>query len=298
MSSHPQPIASARLDFDAATGPTLTVEYADQPPERYEVLYSVCPSPTCGCASVDLVCSPEAESSKNDGDVQIRCDVTDRMIVPATGRLGGESPIEKAVAESLTSEQWSHLREALFVQKRRLMGQMDLDKVEVFFPPELFVDPTMVGYQEIFPFAESCEFTIADQRWLAEDLHCLEPGCSCNEAMFCFYPMPEKGEDLDGAVKIAAAVRFNLKSCAWETEPDPIVDDGLVRELTRGLEESRPDLLEQMKERRRQLRYLFAKALDEHAQSVPQTVVKDPKVGRNQLCPCGSGKKYKKCCGR
>ena len=23
-----------------------------------------------------------------------------------------------------------------------------------------------------------------------------------------------------------------------------------------------------------------------------------PKIGRNDLCPCGSGKKYKKCCGR
>ena len=22
-----------------------------------------------------------------------------------------------------------------------------------------------------------------------------------------------------------------------------------------------------------------------------------PKVGRNDLCPCGSGRKYKKCCG-
>ena len=22
-----------------------------------------------------------------------------------------------------------------------------------------------------------------------------------------------------------------------------------------------------------------------------------PKVGRNEACPCGSGKKYKKCCG-
>lgn len=21
-----------------------------------------------------------------------------------------------------------------------------------------------------------------------------------------------------------------------------------------------------------------------------------PKIGRNELCPCGSGKKYKKCC--
>jgi len=29
------------------------------------------------------------------------------------------------------------------------------------------------------------------------------------------------------------------------------------------------------------------------------TVVRsDPKVGRNDLCPCGSGRKYKKCCGR
>ena len=27
------------------------------------------------------------------------------------------------------------------------------------------------------------------------------------------------------------------------------------------------------------------------------TVVKAPKIGRNDPCPCGSGKKYKKCCG-
>ncbi|MGQ9670001.1 MAG: preprotein translocase subunit SecA [Desulfosoma sp.] len=30
----------------------------------------------------------------------------------------------------------------------------------------------------------------------------------------------------------------------------------------------------------------------------PQTVKKDKKVGRNDPCPCGSGKKYKKCCGK
>ena len=28
------------------------------------------------------------------------------------------------------------------------------------------------------------------------------------------------------------------------------------------------------------------------------TVVKDKKIGRNDPCPCGSGKKYKFCCGR
>jgi SEC-C motif-containing protein len=32
---------------------------------------------------------------------------------------------------------------------------------------------------------------------------------------------------------------------------------------------------------------------------VPETIVRAaPKVGRNDPCPCGSGKKYKLCCGR
>lgn len=29
----------------------------------------------------------------------------------------------------------------------------------------------------------------------------------------------------------------------------------------------------------------------------PQPVRAEKKVGRNEPCPCGSGKKYKKCCG-
>lgn len=32
-------------------------------------------------------------------------------------------------------------------------------------------------------------------------------------------------------------------------------------------------------------------------QKKSRTIVKSPKVGRNDPCPCGSGKKYKKCCG-
>lgn len=33
-------------------------------------------------------------------------------------------------------------------------------------------------------------------------------------------------------------------------------------------------------------------------QKKSHTVVKDKKIGRNDPCPCGSGKKYKYCCGR
>ncbi|MBF0552279.1 MAG: SEC-C domain-containing protein, partial [Deltaproteobacteria bacterium] len=38
---------------------------------------------------------------------------------------------------------------------------------------------------------------------------------------------------------------------------------------------------------------------DGDGQTAPQPVRrKDRKVGRNEPCPCGSGRKFKKCCGR
>lgn len=37
----------------------------------------------------------------------------------------------------------------------------------------------------------------------------------------------------------------------------------------------------------------------EEKKQVKAPIVNDaPKVGRNDLCPCGSGKKYKNCCGK
>ena len=38
------------------------------------------------------------------------------------------------------------------------------------------------------------------------------------------------------------------------------------------------------------------KSIKKAAKSIP-TTLEEPKIGRNDTCPCGSGKKYKKCCG-
>lgn len=42
------------------------------------------------------------------------------------------------------------------------------------------------------------------------------------------------------------------------------------------------------------LRTLMLQALEQAQEAAP----KEAKIGRNDPCPCGSGKKYKKCCGR
>lgn len=40
------------------------------------------------------------------------------------------------------------------------------------------------------------------------------------------------------------------------------------------------------------------KVLDEDAEPFPMPRPAEDRVGRNEPCPCGSGKRYKRCCGR
>ena len=47
--------------------------------------------------------------------------------------------------------------------------------------------------------------------------------------------------------------------------------------------------------RAEELALAAAREFDDGAPAEPYRA--SPKVGRNELCPCGSGKKFKKCCG-
>jgi preprotein translocase subunit SecA len=51
-------------------------------------------------------------------------------------------------------------------------------------------------------------------------------------------------------------------------------------------------------ERLKKYYQLFRKKVEEEGrvEKTNSTVVASPKVGRNEPCPCGSGKKYKNCC--
>jgi len=60
-----------------------------------------------------------------------------------------------------------------------------------------------------------------------------------------------------------------------------------VQELT----EQVPDVI------RTCIEMLNARRLSQHPPNRPEMPVRALKVGRNDPCPCGSGKKYKKCCG-
>jgi preprotein translocase subunit SecA len=73
-----------------------------------------------------------------------------------------------------------------------------------------------------------------------------------------------------------------------EAEPAPApVPDSSIEDFTRDIRRKKERELEQVK---------MAGGGDGSASTVKQ-VIKGDKIGRNDPCPCGSGKKYKKCCG-
>ncbi|WP_280512997.1 YecA family protein [Rossellomorea vietnamensis] len=51
-----------------------------------------------------------------------------------------------------------------------------------------------------------------------------------------------------------------------------------------------------LSEWRHLLEIMELEMLNEPPAFIPQPVIKEEKIGRNDPCPCGSGKKYKKCC--
>ena len=79
-----------------------------------------------------------------------------------------------------------------------------------------------------------------------------------------------------------------------ETYREEIKSLGLIQKKT--LEELAGEMLMAIPDAMQSIAHL-GRALYEAALSEPQQPVRSEKIGRNDPCPCGSGKKYKKCCG-
>jgi uncharacterized protein len=134
------------------------------------------------------------------------------------------------------------------------------------------------------------------------------------------------GDEMDGAAQWSAGFRFGIR---LQPEPwRPLIDDDDARSLLTAIfslerDEDLPEgeradspFIDMPAERREHMRrsalevlpglvlalHAFSLGLDddeagtETADVVAPYVRATPKVGRNDPCPCGSGKKYKRCC--
>lgn len=155
------------------------------------------------------------------------------------------------------------------------------------------VDPgAMVHWDEAFD-DEPPTFIEADSV-LVSDAYCVDAKCDCTEAVLAC--AAERGGG--GSAHVRLDLRTGDHHLTDVHGMDPMKVGAWV-----DIHVKRIGGLEAMRRRDRRMKEevgTFLKRQWERKAVVPlpeASVRSGPKVGRNDPCPCGSGKKYKKCCG-
>jgi hypothetical protein len=201
--------------------------------------------------------------------------------------------VAKAIANEISKADWNRLWGFYLGAKRYLTEHADPDQIDAHFPPDVLAgDGSMVGYYEILPYAKPIEFTLGAQTWVLDDQHCVRAKCSCQEAVLSFFELRPSAQPSGNGSEPTLCIRYaydtgqiealsNVKDRRWSGKA---FVDALKKVL--------PDVDSVLAKRQALLRRLYRRALSR------KTIrLQAPKPGRNDPCPCGSGKKYKKCCG-
>jgi preprotein translocase subunit SecA len=104
---------------------------------------------------------------------------------------------------------------------------------------------------------------------------------------FLFFLQPVQGE----------RPSINVSEEDWSAEEQPSGVNGASADDRRKAQESFVDLTRNIERKKAREMEMLQFAGGEASSAVQGPVIKGAKVGRNDPCPCGSGKKYKKCCG-
>jgi hypothetical protein len=282
------------LPSSQSTTGWLLLEHGNLAGQRYCFETSICPSPVCQCERVTLRCSPEL-APRASVPVCLEMDLAQCEIANFKKLTSDPASITvaKAVANEISKADWNKLWGFYLGAKRYLTEHADPDQIDAHFPPEVLAgDGSMVGYYEILPYAKPVEFTLGAQTWLLDDQHCVRANCSCQEAALSFFELRPSAQHSGVGSEPTLCIRYAYDT--GQIEPLSGAKDGRWsgQDFVDALKEVLPDLDPVLAKRQALLRRLYRRALSR------KTIrLQAPKLGRNERCPCASGKKYKKCCG-
>lgn len=282
------------LSFDIQTQSIFAEILNDQNSMRYECAVSVCPSPTCGCRVIQLnlsqVGSAGADTMSRAGYVKI--DLSDKSIEPMKK---DNAPLDalrfaKRFLACLDDEDFDLLSKKHFEMKNRLTEEADPAGIDAYFDfRNIERYGVMSGYNNVLPFADHLHATLAGKTYRIMDHYCLRPHCLCADANLSVMDVEEPG----GRGKEVSCIGVNYEKKSWKVVADGSLafDPDMLRSA---LENEVADLYETLRTRHVRLKTIYAFSKMKHLGAMQPSG--SPKVGRNDLCPCGSGKKFKKCC--
>jgi hypothetical protein len=285
-----------------------------------------CPNPSCDCEDVDLdgvlITRPFVSVSPDDKGlrfetltpkgaveeareaeepdqpaVHFKLDVCDGTLSakPEEGGLS-EEEIRAWLVPHLDDQLLDDLHHMRITQKGWDLLQSTQDE-----PPWEDWDPTVfVCHYLAFPASRMDAYRLDGRRYLAFFNACANPACDCQEAVFEFHDEGVRTGD-----PFVGAIRIELDQPRLPVTP-------FIEGTKPGCEELLQRIWQAFVLRHQDIRSLRAKwerirrfgrkhlmpAYRDRQREQERPVARPEKVGRNAPCPCGSGRKYKRCCGR
>ncbi|MFH0944646.1 MAG: SEC-C metal-binding domain-containing protein [Planctomycetota bacterium] len=142
-------------------------------------------------------------------------------------------------------------------------------------------------------------YLLRGMKYMLVDRYCIDPACECREVgvsfLRCEKPAGPNEFVAQGKWKHVGLMQVEVPSC-----------EVVVRDPTDASELTLNELWDAVCRRYRDAGAHFARRYDRMKtyggevlprEAVRTTITSSPKVGRNEPCPCGSGKKFKRCCG-
>jgi hypothetical protein len=265
--------------------------------EKYECSLLSCDNPVCACQTVYLNLSPLQDENKKDYPLSshgIDIDVIGKKLAyPDDKKISKD---DLAFAEfflsKLDDNDFQFLYGSYFVYKNDITEKANLDAIDAYFDyEEVEKEGLMYAYNDVLPYGDQMIVTIEGRNYIIFDQYCLLPKCSCTDTnlnIMLAETLGEAGEEL-----CSVSVKYAKKSWkAFEGGSFPVS----VKAVRSAIEDQIPDFYERLRSRHLKLKGIYAHCKKRNY--TPKQPIQVPKVGRNDPCPCGSGKKYKKCCMR
>jgi hypothetical protein len=148
----------------------------------------------------------------------------------------------------------------------------------------------LVSWTEAFP--DDLNFLLEYQGAIfwANDMYCINPGCPCQTVLIAFCQVHDKSR-----MEEMGTVPIHLGR--WQVEGiDPQMGNEKKLRSLWELLRKRPGLKLTLQERRRESRAIGREIVRMGRGKAMEKPLPKLKAGRNDPCPCGSGKKYKNCC--
>ncbi|MCA1787381.1 MAG: SEC-C domain-containing protein [Desulfobacteraceae bacterium] len=201
-----------------------------------------------------------------------------------------DSAFADVFLSQLDDKDFTLLDKQFLAYKNKISESTEIEGIEGVFDYEAVErDGLMYAYNDVLPYGNQMRVTINDREYLIFDQFCLLPGCSCTHTVLDILPDTEA----ETRPETSFVLKLIYTKKRWEKNDD-LPGSITLAAVRSAIEERYPDFYRSLRSRHEKLKHIYQKCRKN--EFLPAQPAQTVKVGRNDPCPCGSGKKYKKCC--